>query len=515
MPVAEAENLTQRLFSMLGGKGVSVRVWGRINGPVAFGFVQPTIAIPPDFSLRFSREQREAMLAHELAHLNLGDPVWFGLADVLCALLWWHPLVWWSRRSFHRVCEAVADEASSLLPAGPVALAESLISLGRELALRGARRRLGVGGSGSKSELGFRVEALLSTAVRWEKLSAQWRWMPRAMAISTAGLLAVFPFQKANSGSIHELLAGCARESSNDFTLNQVGSSEDDARQGNLEPARAGGVNKEDSAVLLIEFAEIPDTKALPVERLFIGSNKEESASRSGYTYDLYPSANLPSQKNVVADRAITEGQIALIGTTQYGGLRQDLRKKSGVEWLSFPGNGTRVKSGRQWIAQMKQAQTIVFDVDTADGTPTNRSASVKLQTGSVLTGPEARILVLPGDGRWRLNISQQCTEFLGYDDPGQFPPEVPDRSAPAVKHPAPGQIVQPLPHFRFRESRASVVAHTGQTAIVRGPAKSDVAATKTQPSFLGRARGQKQTSRMYLFVSLVSEAEGQTKSPF
>ena len=58
------------------------------------------------------------MLAHELAHLAGNDPAWYLLADILAAALWWHPLIWWSRRQLHAQSELAADEASLLERAG-------------------------------------------------------------------------------------------------------------------------------------------------------------------------------------------------------------------------------------------------------------------------------------------------------------------------------------------------------------------------------------------------------------
>src|SRR5262249_22009555 len=66
-------------------------------GPVAFGVLRPTIALPARFAVEFDATQQEAMLAHELAHLAAHDPAWHLFADLVTALWWWHPAVWWAR----------------------------------------------------------------------------------------------------------------------------------------------------------------------------------------------------------------------------------------------------------------------------------------------------------------------------------------------------------------------------------------------------------------------------------
>jgi hypothetical protein len=130
--------------------------------PVAFGIWRPTIVLPAGFWDRFGREEQEAMLAHELAHLAARDPLWQLLAELACALEWWHPAVWWMRGRLRAASETAADEASLLVPGGPDALAGCLVALGRRLV---CPRRLGwlsFQGNGFRSGLGRRVERLLS-----------------------------------------------------------------------------------------------------------------------------------------------------------------------------------------------------------------------------------------------------------------------------------------------------------------------------------------------------------------
>ena len=105
----------------------------RLAGPVAFGSIRPTVALPESFACDFEPASQDAMLAHELAHLAAGDPAWQCLADLVAAVLWWHPLVWWSRGRLEAASES-ADEASLLVENGPNVLAECLVKLGGRLA---------------------------------------------------------------------------------------------------------------------------------------------------------------------------------------------------------------------------------------------------------------------------------------------------------------------------------------------------------------------------------------------
>jgi beta-lactamase regulating signal transducer with metallopeptidase domain len=78
--------------------------------PMAFGILWPTIGLPPGFESKFSATEQDAILAHELAHLAAMDPLWFWVADFASALLWWHPLAWWVRRSLHVSSELAGND---------------------------------------------------------------------------------------------------------------------------------------------------------------------------------------------------------------------------------------------------------------------------------------------------------------------------------------------------------------------------------------------------------------------
>jgi beta-lactamase regulating signal transducer with metallopeptidase domain len=130
-------------------------------GPVAFGILRPTIAVPADFTTTFDAPRQEVMLAHELAHLAARDPAWLLLADFVAAVLWWQPLVWWSRRQLRAAGETAADEASVVVADGPGLLAACLVELGTRIASPGRAGWVRMAGPGFRSSLGRRVEHLL------------------------------------------------------------------------------------------------------------------------------------------------------------------------------------------------------------------------------------------------------------------------------------------------------------------------------------------------------------------
>ncbi len=156
---------------------------GGLNGPIAFGSLKPTIVLPEGFENDFSPKQREAMLAHELAHLAGRDPLWHSLTDAAVALLWWNPFVWWARQRLRVASEQCADEASVIVPRGPEALAESLVLLGGRLNRTESIAGLGVAGE-FRSNLGRRVERLLNDRQRitWKPVKARSRLLTAFLA---------------------------------------------------------------------------------------------------------------------------------------------------------------------------------------------------------------------------------------------------------------------------------------------------------------------------------------------
>jgi beta-lactamase regulating signal transducer with metallopeptidase domain len=152
------------------GREVPVLEAAGLRAPVAFWIVRPTVVLPVELDEDFDPLEQEAMLAHELGHLASHDPAWRLAADLLCALIWWHPLAWWLRRRLWAATETAADEASLLVADGPDVLAGCLVALGRRLVSPRPLGWLSVEGAGFRSNLGRRVERLLSLRGRsWRR----------------------------------------------------------------------------------------------------------------------------------------------------------------------------------------------------------------------------------------------------------------------------------------------------------------------------------------------------------
>lgn len=78
--------------------------------PMACGGVRRRILLP-DQALTWEPERREAIISHEAAHLRRHDPFWQSLTELLCALWWFHPLVWLTAHRLRAAAEAACDRA--------------------------------------------------------------------------------------------------------------------------------------------------------------------------------------------------------------------------------------------------------------------------------------------------------------------------------------------------------------------------------------------------------------------
>lgn len=155
----------------------------RLAAPIAHGILRPGISLPTGFGSRYSVEQQNVMLAHELAHLAARDPLWHTLVDIVLSLVWWHPLAWFARHELHAATEAAADEACLVIENGPTTLAECLVDLGSRLSQRRAISGLGMAGSGFRSGLGKRVKRLLAAdSQTWNPPASHRVWWMRIVA---------------------------------------------------------------------------------------------------------------------------------------------------------------------------------------------------------------------------------------------------------------------------------------------------------------------------------------------
>ena len=90
-------------------QGIRLVQSDRISGPLAFGLFQRYIAVPDNFAVLFSTEERELAMQHEVAHHVSGDLIANLVAFIALCLMWFNPLAWISWRAFRFDQEAACD----------------------------------------------------------------------------------------------------------------------------------------------------------------------------------------------------------------------------------------------------------------------------------------------------------------------------------------------------------------------------------------------------------------------
>jgi uncharacterized protein (TIGR03435 family) len=95
--------------------------------PGVFGILRPVLLWPEGLSARLDDEHIEAILTHELIHVQRRDNLTAALHMLVEAVFWFHPLVWAVERRLVEERERACDEAVIRLGRAPEAYAESLL----------------------------------------------------------------------------------------------------------------------------------------------------------------------------------------------------------------------------------------------------------------------------------------------------------------------------------------------------------------------------------------------------
>jgi Zn-dependent protease with chaperone function len=178
-----------RLGAQLGLHGALLSESVHVAGPLVVG--RREVCIPRGLLSGYSEAEIEAVLAHELAHVERADGVWFLLVSLLQSVLWMQPVAHWVSARFRRSAELAADERAVAITGAPMALARALTQMA-ETALRGRRQPAVPAMTGQASLPVERVRRLVRAAdprsARQGSLASARRWP--ALCLSALGLFA-------------------------------------------------------------------------------------------------------------------------------------------------------------------------------------------------------------------------------------------------------------------------------------------------------------------------------------
>lgn len=104
----------------------------RTHAPLALG--RREICLPSSLAARLEDEELDGVLAHELAHLERRDGLWFPAFALLRAVFWFHPVVRWAVAEAVRTAEVAADDRAAALTGDPLGLARALTRVAADVA---------------------------------------------------------------------------------------------------------------------------------------------------------------------------------------------------------------------------------------------------------------------------------------------------------------------------------------------------------------------------------------------
>jgi type II secretory pathway component GspD/PulD (secretin)/tetratricopeptide (TPR) repeat protein len=240
-------------------------------------------------------------------------------------------------------------------------------------------------------------------------------------------------------------------------------------------------------------------------------------------TYFPNPAGSFPGQVTPTADTTIpissSDGLITgglrnlanapALGTLtgiltdpQFRVVLKAMEQRDGVDLLNAP--EVMTPSGRQAQIQIVDLQTIVSGtslnqngsggtggtggttVNTGNGGGGVVGTTIDYPTESIPVGTTLDVIpYISADGYTiQLTIIPTITEFVGYDDPGQFIPQAQGGSSSGVGTPIRAQL--PLPRTRVRQVVTSAVVWDGQTVVLGGLMSEDVTRLKDKVPLLG-----------------------------
>jgi TonB family protein len=154
----------------------AVRFAGDVRGPLSWSFGNGAVLLPPE-ARAWPQETRQAAILHEAAHIARRDSHALLLGEVVCAVYWFHPLVWLAMRRLREESEHAADDAVIAAGLDPADYATHLIAVARAV-----RPVPLLAGAGQTSTLAARIRAVLEPGRRRSVVTRR-MWLASAAAV--------------------------------------------------------------------------------------------------------------------------------------------------------------------------------------------------------------------------------------------------------------------------------------------------------------------------------------------
>jgi len=162
LPWQSGQSAANELVRLTGiRRHVEVLLHEELPGPMTCGAARPAILMPLD-AQNWEREDLNRAIVHELEHVRRRDWASHCLARAVCAIYWFHPLVWIMRRQFELEAERSCDDAV-LGHSEATAYADQLVGLAQRLSSAAKSPMLAMA---KRADLAARVNAVLDSRQR-------------------------------------------------------------------------------------------------------------------------------------------------------------------------------------------------------------------------------------------------------------------------------------------------------------------------------------------------------------
>jgi beta-lactamase regulating signal transducer with metallopeptidase domain/predicted nucleic acid-binding Zn-ribbon protein len=164
-------------------RGLAVRESEFIDAPATFG---SGIVLPADWP-EWDELKRDAVIAHERAHVRWGDFYVQALSRLHVAIFWFSPLAWWLRNRLARLAEAASDDAALENLPDRASYAEILLHFARR-----PQRPIAAVAMARPRTVSARVDRILSGAALAAKAGWKSYALLAALTICSAALIGGF-----------------------------------------------------------------------------------------------------------------------------------------------------------------------------------------------------------------------------------------------------------------------------------------------------------------------------------
>src|SRR5262249_2741990 len=166
------------------GTGIDVLLHDTVSGPMTCGILRPAIVFPREADAWTDFSVKRALI-HEGEHVRRRDVVMHLAARFVCAMYWFHPLVWIAWRRLGLEAERACDDAV-LRHSEAADYADQLVTIAKQMTSAARPPLLAMA---TRSDLRTRVAAVLDATQRRGRAGAVCIAIALAVALLLIGII--------------------------------------------------------------------------------------------------------------------------------------------------------------------------------------------------------------------------------------------------------------------------------------------------------------------------------------